>query len=50
MTSRVPPKDWFDRAPARVEPSDRRHVGLRTLDNHASWREVYYACGVEEER
>ena len=24
----------------------RRRTGLRTIDNHASWREVYRACHV----
>ncbi len=30
--------------------TDRARTGLKTTDEHASWREVYRACGVERWR
>lgn len=30
-----------------AEPDGRKRAGLRTVEEHASWREVYYALEVD---
>lgn len=32
-----------------TDDRDREHTGLRTTDNHASWREVYSQMDVNTE-